>query len=61
MLFLLRRIKHPLELTVQGAHDADAREHRPVRLSSRLGEKKKVVRSTGRFLLKTSVRCPTNR
>jgi len=61
MMILAVWIKHPRDVPVQGAHDADAREHRPVRLSSRLGEKKKVVRSTGRFLLKTSVRCPTNR
>jgi hypothetical protein len=28
MLFLSRRIQHPLDVTVQGPHDADAREHR---------------------------------
>jgi hypothetical protein len=28
MMILARRIKHPLDVTVQGPHDADAREHR---------------------------------
>jgi hypothetical protein len=28
MMILARRIKHPLDVTVQGSHDADAREHR---------------------------------
>jgi hypothetical protein len=28
MLFRARRIKHPLDVTVQGSHDADPREHR---------------------------------
>jgi hypothetical protein len=28
MPVLARRIEHPLDVTVQGSHDADAREHR---------------------------------
>jgi hypothetical protein len=28
MLVLARRIKHPLDVTVRGSHDADARHHR---------------------------------
>jgi hypothetical protein len=28
MLVLARRIKHPLDVTVQGSHDADPRKHR---------------------------------
>jgi hypothetical protein len=28
MLFLARRVEHPLDVTVQGSHDPDASEHR---------------------------------